>query len=120
MDSFRFMASMAADSALESLSSAQDRAKAAAAEMAAAGASVGSDGFTTMASGLTSGVDRVRAAGDSMASIDLSKLEAGSIVSACSSLTQAAKESVRSTVEAGSSSLQALPRTSRLHRAFEF
>jgi len=89
------MASLAADSAMETISNTQERAKEFAAASAASLQSVGSEGLSTMANGLTSGVSRVRmTASESVASIDLSKLEAGSLANACSLFAQSARENV--------------------------
>lgn len=95
MESFRFMASLAADSALETFSSTQERAKELAAASAASLQTAGAGGFTSVASGLTSGVACMRAtaatASESVASMNLSKMEAGSLASSCSLFTQAPK-----------------------------
>jgi len=107
MDSFRFMASMAADSAFETFSSTQERAK----ELAAAGAAslhtASTDGFTTVAGGLTSGVTSFRAkaatASESVASFDLSKLEAGTFFSSSLTPTRDSAQGAVSSVGMGAS-----------------
>jgi hypothetical protein len=95
MESFRFMASLAADSALETFSSTQERAKELAAASAASLQTASAGSFTSVASGLTSGVACMRAtaanASESVASMNLSKLEAGTLVGSCSLFAQAPK-----------------------------
>jgi hypothetical protein len=88
MDSFRFMASMAADSAFESFSSTQERARELAAASAASLQTAGADGFTSLTSGVACMRAKAATASGSMASLDLSRLEAGTLVGSCSLFAQ--------------------------------